>query len=116
MVAIHVDESYIYLEAMRNITEAQIIEEYGRIVRMKKLVGIGIKKHILDNEESENFKETNQGRGMSYELVPPGDHRKKIAERAIQTAKNNFILVLCGAHNDFPMHPWCRLLPHLNGK
>ena len=45
---------------MRNRTEAQIIEAYGRIVRTIKLSGIGLKKQILDNEASDNFKETIQ--------------------------------------------------------
>ena len=47
---------------------------------------------------------------MPYELVPPGNHRRNIAERAIQTAKNHFVAVLCGSHHDFPMQLWWRLL------
>ena len=74
MVAIHVDAKYIFMEAMRNRTKNQIIEAYDRIFRRIKLAGIGIKKHILDNEASENLKETIQGNGVSYELVPTGNH------------------------------------------
>ena len=74
MVAIHVDENFIFMEAMRNRTEAKIIEVYDRIVRRIKLAGLGLKKHILDNEASKNFKEAIQGHEMSYELVPPGNH------------------------------------------
>ena len=110
MVTIHVDANYIFVEAMRNRTEAQMIEAYDRILRRIKLAGLGLKKHILDNEASENLKEKIQGHGMSYKLVPPGNHQRNIAERAIQTAKNHFVSGLCGAHNDFPMHIWCRLL------
>ena len=106
MVAIHVDENFIFMEAMRNRTEAKIIEVYDRIVRRIKLEGLGLKKHILDNEASSNLKETIQGHGMSYKLVPPGNHRRNNAERSIQTAKNNFVAVLCGAHDEFPMHLW----------
>ena len=75
---------------MRNITEAQIIDAYDHIVRKIKLAGLGLKKHILDNEASANIKETIRGHGMSYELVPHGNHRRNIAERAIQTANNHF--------------------------
>ena len=81
MVEIHVDANYIFMEVMRNRTESQIIEAYDRIVRRIKLTGLGLKKHILDNEVSENIKETIQGHGMAYELVPPGDHRRNIVER-----------------------------------
>ena len=83
MVAIHVDAKYIFMEAMRNRSESQMIEAYDRIVRRIKLAGHVLKKHILDNEASENLKETIQGHGMSYELVPPGKHRRKIVERSI---------------------------------
>ena len=54
MVEIHVDANYIFMEAMRNITEAQMIEAYDRIFRRIKLAGLEIKKHILDDEASGN--------------------------------------------------------------
>ena len=88
-----------------------MIEAHGRIAKRIKLAGLGLKKHILNNEASVNFKEKIQGHEMSYKLVPPGNHRRNIAEREIQTANNHFVWVLCGDHNDFPMHPWCQLLP-----
>jgi len=52
-----------------------------------------------------------QSNGMEYELVPPGDHGRNIAERAIQTAKKLLVVIMCGVHDTFPMHLWCRLLP-----
>ena len=111
MVAIHVDANYIFMEAMMNRTEAQMIEAYDRIVRRIKLPGLGLKKHILDNEASANIKEKIQGHGMLYRLVPPGKHRSNIAERETKTAKNHFVSVLCGAQDDLTMHLWCQLLP-----
>ena len=48
---------------------------------------------------------------MLYELVSCGNHQRNIAEREIQTAKNNFLAILCGAHDDFPMHLWCQIPP-----
>ena len=51
--------------------------------------------------------------GITYELVPPGDHRKNLAERAIQTAKAHFNSIMCGVSKTFPMHLWCRLLPQV---
>ena len=80
------------------------------------MVGLGLKKHILYNEASANLKETIQVHGMSYELVPPSNHRNNIAEWAIQTANNHFVEVLCGAHNDFQMYLWCRILPQAEWK
>jgi len=47
---------------------------------------------------------------MTYQLVPPHDHRRNMVEKAIQTFKAHFIR-LCGADKDFPLHLWDRLLP-----
>ena len=48
---------------------------------------------------------------MTYQLVPPHDHRRNIAEKAIQTFKSHFISILCGTAENFPLHLWDRLLP-----
>ena len=47
---------------------------------------------------------------MQYQLVPPHDHRRNIAEKAIQVFKAHFISILCGADKSFPLHLWDRLL------
>eukprot|EP00804_Cyclotella_cryptica_P009653 CCRYP_011198-RA/>CCRYP_011198-RA protein AED:0.33 eAED:0.33 QI:0/0/0/1/1/1/2/0/430 len=51
--------------------------------------------------------------GISYQLVPPDDHRRNIAEKAIQTWKDHFIAVLSGTADKFPLHLWCQLIPHM---
>eukprot|EP00804_Cyclotella_cryptica_P008459 CCRYP_003952-RA/>CCRYP_003952-RA protein AED:0.49 eAED:0.38 QI:0/0/0/1/0/0/2/0/237 len=51
--------------------------------------------------------------GMTYQLVPPGDHRRNIAEKAIQTWKDHFIAVISGTGAKFPLHLWCQLLPQM---
>ena len=48
---------------------------------------------------------------MTYELVPPDNHRRNIAEEAIQTWKDHFVTVISGAAAMFPMHLWCRMIP-----
>ena len=48
---------------------------------------------------------------MTYQLVPPHDHRRNIAEKAIQTFKNHFVSILCGTDENFPMRLWDKLLP-----
>ena len=48
---------------------------------------------------------------MSYQLVPPYDHRCNIAERSIKTWKNHFVGVLSRAAATFPLHIWCQSIP-----
>ena len=75
-----------------------------------KAAGLGIKKHVLDNECSTAMKSCIQGNGMTYELVPPGQLRHNQAERSIQTFKFHFISILAGVDDKFPLSLWCHLL------
>ena len=54
--------------------------------------GHEITHYILDNECSRQFRETLDAAGITYELVPPHQHRRNAAERAIRTFKNHFYL------------------------
>ncbi|KAL7523842.1 hypothetical protein ACHAXR_000839 [Thalassiosira sp. AJA248-18] len=92
MVAFHTDPNYIFAEPMRNRTERQMIEAYDKIVQKMKSGGLGIKLHILDNEISAEYKAAIKANGATHQLVPPGDHRRNMAERAIQTFKDHFIV------------------------
>ena len=110
MVAIHLDANYIFNEPMKNRTEGEITAAYQRIIHRMRAAGLGLKKHILDNEASKSFKDTIRSNGMEYELVPPGNHRRNQAERAIQTFKAHFISILAGVDDKFPLSLWCHLL------
>jgi hypothetical protein len=81
-----------------------------KIINRMKAAGLGIKKHVLDNECSAAMKSCIQGNGITYELVPPGQHRRNQAERAIQTFKSHFISILAGVDDKFPLSLWCHLL------
>ena len=81
-----------------------------------KLQGIVPLHQILDNEISEAYKEEILDTKMSYQLVPPDDHRRNIAKRAIQTWKNNFVGVLAGTAATFPLHLWCQIIPQAERK
>ncbi|KAL7529406.1 hypothetical protein ACHAXR_002951 [Thalassiosira sp. AJA248-18] len=94
MVAYHTDPNYIFAEPMRNRTERQMIDAYNKIVKKMKAGGLGIKHHTLDNEISAEYKEAIKNNGATHQLVPPGDHRQNMVERAIQTFKDHFIGVL----------------------
>ena len=75
-----------------------------------QLQGIVPIHQILDNEISEAYKEEILATKMSYQLVPPENHRRKMSERAIQTWKRHFIGVLAGTEATFPLHLWCQII------
>ena len=48
---------------------------------------------------------------MTYQLVPPNDHRCNLAENSIQTWKDHLIGVMRGILESFPAHLWCQATP-----
>jgi hypothetical protein len=67
---------------------------------------------VLDNEASEAFKNEIK-KNCKIQLVPPDNHRRNLAERAIQTFKNHFKSVLAGVDDSFQMKLWDKLLPQV---
>ena len=63
----------------------------------------------MDNECSAKFKSTLKEHNIAYELVPPHQHRRNVAERAIRTFKNHFLAGLATCDPDFPIREWDRL-------
>ncbi len=87
-----------------------MISAYEKIINRMRMAGLGIKKHTLDNEALDAFKQHIRQQQIQFELVPPGNHRRNQAERAIQTFKEHFISILAGVHDKFPLSLWCHLL------
>ena len=50
---------------------------------------------------------------MTFQRVPPDNHRRNIAEKVIQTWKDHFVGFLSGTARDFPLHLWCQALPQM---
>ena len=71
-----------------------------------KVAGIGPKKHVLDNECSTEFKQAIKENELEYELVPKGQHRQNLAERALKTWKAHTIGALSGVSATFPLGLW----------
>ena len=111
MVLVELDSNAILVEGMKDRTSGEMIRAYQHLVDRLKTAGIQPKHHILDNECSTDFKAAIAKNRMTYQLVPPNDHRRNIAEKAIQTFKAHFIAIICGADKSFPLHLWCQLLP-----
>eukprot|EP00804_Cyclotella_cryptica_P024317 CCRYP_015305-RA/>CCRYP_015305-RA protein AED:0.21 eAED:0.21 QI:0/0/0/1/1/1/2/0/741 len=105
MILYHTDSNSIWVEPTKNRTEGELI-----LARTRALSHM---HQVLDNEASTAYKQAILDSGMSYQLVPPDDHRRNIAEKAIQTWKDHFIAVLSGTADKFPLHLWCQLIPHM---
>jgi hypothetical protein len=105
------DSNAILTEPLRNRSEQEHIRAYNKLHAY--LVDRGFQPQLqrLDNEASAAYKSNLRAKNIDFQLVPPHNHRRNAAERAIQTFKNHFVAILCGTDKQFPLNLWCRLLP-----
>ena len=85
MVLVEVDRNYIDTEPLNNKSEGAMIKAY--LVLWQQLTAKGTVKpttHNLDNEASAAFKAKIK-KNCTIQLVPSDNHRRNLAERAIQT-------------------------------
>lgn len=75
--------------------------------------GIQPKHQILDNEAPDEYIKAIEQRGLTWEKVPPHNHRRNIAEKAIETAKGHIVANATGCDQNFPMREWPKLLPQI---
>jgi hypothetical protein len=90
---------------------AEWIRAFGVVFDEMTEKGFKPKLQTMDNEASAALKNYFTEKEMSYELVPPHNHRTNAAERAIRTFKEYFKAGLATVNPDFPAHLWDRLLP-----
>ena len=78
----------------------------------KRLINNGheVHLHILDNEVSATMKHAFETNGIKFQLVPPHQHRRNAAERAIRTFKNHLLAGLATCDPTFPIREWDRIL------
>ena len=113
MILYHRGSNSIWVEPTKNKTEGEMILARDRALTRMRACNILPKRQVLDNEASAAYKQAIKESGMDYQLVPPDDHRRNIAKKAIQTWKDHFIAALSGTANNFPMHLWCQTIPQM---
>ncbi len=111
MVLIDVNSDAILVELMKNRTSGKMIRAYQTLIDRLRTTGSISKLHVLDNKCSQDFRDTIRCNEMAFQLVSPHDHRRNLAEKAIQTFKDHFIAILRGTDKSFPLTLWDRLLP-----
>ena len=112
MVAYGHNYNTIHAEPMKNCSGPELLKGYTTIHNLLSQRGLALKMHYLDNECPTVLQQFMTEKDKRFQLVPPHLHRRNSAERAIQTFKNIFIEGLASINKNFPVHIWCRLLPH----
>jgi hypothetical protein len=111
MILYDYDSNAIIAAALRSRSEHDLVTAYRSLHQY--LVDRGLKPQLqrLDNEAPGGLKQFMTQQGVQYQLVPPHNHRRNAAERAISIFKDHFIAGLSTTDKNWPMHLWCRLLP-----
>ena len=109
-LAYNYDGNAILVEAMPNREADTIIAAWEKCHSRLHKNGISTTHYILDNECSAAFKNALLQANVTFELVPPNQHRRNAAERAIRTFKNHFLAGLATCDPAFPLREWDRLL------
>ena len=65
----------------------------------------------LDNETSKELIASIESKNLQYQLAAPHNHRLNPDERALNTFKNTFIVILAGCDERFPKYLFCQLVP-----
>ena len=112
MIAYVCDANTIIATPIKNRNEISLVNAYRTLHDNLTARGLKPKMQICDNECPSAFKRFLLSQNVDLQLVPPYDHRTNPAEKAIDTWKSHFIAGLASLPPDFPMHLWCRLIPH----
>jgi hypothetical protein len=111
MILVEVDQNIIISELTQSRTAEKLTNTYQALIKQLKRRGIVPKKHILDNECSQELKDAIIENNMEYELVPKGQHWCNIVERRIKTWKLHTIRVFSGFPTAAPSFLWGEMLP-----
>ena len=108
------DSNAILAKAIPNRRGSTIKMAWEQIHKALQQNGYCPKLHIIDNECSEDIKASFRQHHVDFQRVPPHQHRRNAAERAIQTWKHHFIAGLASCDPSFPMKAWDLLIPQAN--
>jgi hypothetical protein len=110
MVIHNVDSNSLWAEALKNNTGGKLILACARALEQMQTAGFVPKHQLLDNQASVALKKAIRDSDRTCELVPPDNHQRNMAEKAIQTFKDHFVSILSGCTPTFPLHLRCQLL------
>ena len=96
---------------MPSRTEHSMIANQANSISRMRAAGLNPKNQILDNEASAKYKASIKNSGMTYQLVPPYNHRSNISEKSIQFWKDHFIAVFSGTAKTFHLRLFCQVIP-----
>ena len=96
----------ILVKSLKSKKEAELNKAYDEIYQDLDRKNYTPLFHRVENELSNENKTWLREKGITPELVPPHNHRRNAAERAIRTYKNHLVAGINTTHPQFPDHLW----------
>ena len=112
LVSYHYESNNIHAKPLKTISGIYLKTAYHKLYSLLTNRGLKPSLHILDNECPNVLKTFTKEVKEKFQLFPPHIHCINSSERAVRSFKEHFISGLACTHNYFPLHIWCRLLPH----
>jgi hypothetical protein len=116
MIIHHVDSNSSWSKALKNSSKGKLIVACPHALARMAQCDIVPRHQIIDNQALFAYKTKIELTKMTYKLVPPVNHRRNLAKKAIQMFKDHIVSVLSGCSPTMPMHLWCQLLPQIECK
>ena len=109
LIVLH--HGYIHLVPLKNRSSVSYVSAYRDVISFFQSLSHPLSHLSLDNETLSDLTALFKSSNLTFEYVPPLNHRSLPAEQAIRTAKNHVISVLSSVHISFPHNRWPDLLP-----
>ena len=104
------DTNGILTRCLKNRSDSELTKAFTSIHTFLVDRGLTPQVSFLDNECPPQLSAFMTQRKITFQLVPPHDHRSNPAEKAIGTWKDHFIAGISSVHPNFPLHLWDRLI------
>eukprot|EP00804_Cyclotella_cryptica_P027939 CCRYP_003830-RB/>CCRYP_003830-RB protein AED:0.42 eAED:0.41 QI:0/0/0/1/0/0/3/0/461 len=101
MILYHTDSNSIWVEPTKNRTEGELILARTRALSRMRSCGLSPGCQVLDNKASTAYKQAILDSGMTYQLMPPDDHRRNVAKRPCKHGKTILLLSLAAQPTNF---------------
>jgi hypothetical protein len=92
MVIHDVHRNSSWAEALKDNTNGELILAQAQALEQMRKAGIVPKHQVLDNQASAAYKKAIGNSDMTYELVPPDNHRCNMAKKPSRHSRTNLLV------------------------
>jgi hypothetical protein len=109
----HYESNSILAAPIAGLDNVSIFNAYKQQFELLTSKGFKPKLNTMDNQATKHIKTFLTKNDCKLQLMEPHNHRVNVAEQAIQTFKDAFIVGLAMTDSNFPLQLWDRLTPQI---